>query len=218
LLHDRLDERDSSFEFEQSSKDTHVRKLLLLSAMALIIPVASEAAPISVDCPGTPGTTDREFTLTTDPAGATCLNYGNGANELNANGFDVMVLAGWTVIDKDEAFSADNWFTITGLGANSGTFSIDPAAWAAWGDIAIGFVVGGGRIDPKWAVFSLPQGETSGFWSDAPPQGGNLSHAILYGKGDPGGRDITAVPEPATLLLLGSGLTIAARRRMRGKR
>ena len=41
--------------------------------------------PISVNCPGTSSTTDREFTLTTDPVEATCLFFGNEANELNAN-------------------------------------------------------------------------------------------------------------------------------------
>ena len=79
-----------------------MRKLLPLCLLSLFIaPVYSEAAPISVDCPGTPGTADREFTLTTDPLGATCLNYGNNANQLNANATDLLYLAGWTVIDKD---------------------------------------------------------------------------------------------------------------------
>jgi hypothetical protein len=194
-----------------------VRKLLLLCLLSLFIaPVCSEAAPISVNCPGTAGTTDREFTLTTDPLGATCLAYGNNANELNGNPGDLLLAAGWTLIDKDEAsLLLDNLFSVTGMGAISGTFTIDPAVWGTWGEIAIGFVVGGGQIDPKWAAFELPTGETSGLWANAPQQGGGLSHANLYGRGTP--IDITEVPEPATLLLLGTGLTIAARRK-RAKR
>lgn len=197
-----------------------MRQFLLLCLLSVFIaPAHSEAAPISVNCPGTPSTTDREFTLTTDPLGATCLAYGNNGNELNANAADVLVAAGWTVIDKDQnpdaIFLNDGWFSVTGMGAISGTFTIDPAAWGTWGEIAIGLVVGGGRIDPKWAAFELPTGETSGLWADAPQQGGGLSHAVLYGRGTP--VDITEVPEPATLLLLGSGLTIAARRK-RAKR
>ena len=194
-----------------------MRKLVLLCLLSFfIVPVSSESAPISVNCPGTSVTTDREFTLTTDPLGATCLDSGNNANELNANVHDLLVIAGWTVIDKDESLSADNWFTVTGLGATSGTFTIDPLAWSVWDEIVIGFVVGGGQIDPKWAAFELPTGEISGLWSNAARQGGELSHANLYGRGD-GGPVITAMPEPATLLLLGSGLTIAVRRR-RGRR
>jgi hypothetical protein len=197
-----------------------VRKLILLSLLSVFIaPVYSEAASISVDCPGSASTADREFTLTTDPLGATCLASGDNANELNANPFDLLVAAGWTVIDKDESpdtvFLNDAWFSVTGLGATSGTFTIDPAVWGTWGEIAIGFVVGGGQIDPKWAAFELPTGETSGLWSNAPDQGGGLSHANLYGRGTP--QDITEVPEPATLLLLGSGLTLAVRRK-RAKR
>jgi PEP-CTERM motif-containing protein len=190
-----------------------VRKLLSLCLLSLFIaPLYSEAAPISVNCPDSASTTDREFTLTTDPLGATCLAYGDAANELNGNAFDVMVLAGWTVIDKDESSSElDNWFSVTGMGANSGTFTVDPAAWGEFGELAIGFVVGAGQILPKWAVFGLPDFETEGLWSNVPQQGAALSHAILYGRGE--GRDITEVPEPATLFLLGSGLTFAVRRR-----
>jgi hypothetical protein len=195
-----------------------VRKLLLLCFLTwLVAPVSSEAAPISVDCPGTAVTTDREFTLTTDPGAATCLATGNGPNELNANSFDVMSAAGWTLIDKDEAsLLLDNWFSVTGMGANSGTFTIEPAAWDEWGQLAIGFVVGAGQILPKWAVYELPTLETSGLWSNIPQDGAGLSHANLYGMGEPD-RDVQAVPEPASLFLFGSGLAVAMRR-MRAKR
>ena len=179
----------------------------------LSFPSVGESVPISVECPDSVPSTDREFVLTTDPVGATCLGSGSDANDLNANAFDVMQLAGWTILDKDEAidtvFANDSWFSVTGLGATSGTFTIDPDAWSAYGQLAIGFVVGGGQIPPKWAVFELPANETDGLWSNSPQQGGALSHANLYGMTP---RDITAIPEPATLLLLGSGLTVAMRR------
>jgi len=122
-----------------------------------------------------------------------------------------MVLAGWTVIDKDPdaTFTHDDWFAVTGVGGTAGTFTVSSAAWSAFSQLAIGLVVGGGQTDPKWVVFLLPVGETSGLWSDLPIEGGGLSHANLYGIG--GG--ITAVPEPATLFMVGSGLAGLVMRR-----
>lgn len=193
-----------------------MRKLLLVFVATVLAASSLEAAPISVECPGSPSPSDREFTLTTDPIGATCLDFGNDANEMNANSTDVLVADGWTVIDKDESVFSDNWFTVTGLGAAFGTFTIDAAAWAAWDEIAIGFVVGGGQIIPKWAAFLLPDNETSGSWMDVPDQGGALSHANLYGRDVRGPTEI--VPEPATLILFGSGIMALAARRRRARR
>ena len=192
-----------------------VTKLLcsFVFIVVLVFPSIGETTPISVQCPDSAITTDREFVLTTDPTGATCLDSGDNANELNANEFDVMQAAGWTIIDKDEAvdavFAHDSWFSITGLDGTSGFFTISPDAWSAFDQLAIGIVVGAGRIPPKWAVFELPTNETEGAWSNSPQQGGGLTHANLYGITS---RDITAIPEPTTLLLLGSTLTLGVRR------
>ena len=192
-----------------------MRKLLFFVVGSVLAASSVEALPITVTCPGSPSSSDREFTLTTDPLGATCLDFGDDANELNGNDTDVLVADGWTLIDKDEIFSSDNWFTIS-LGVVSGSFSIDPAAWAAWDQLAIGFVVGGGQIPPKWAAFLLPDDETSGLWANSPNQGGELSHANLYGRDLRGPTEV--VPEPATLVLFGSGIMAIAAGRRRARR
>ena len=87
---------------------------------------------------------------------------------------------------------------------------MDPMAWATYGSLAVAFKVGSG--DPTWAAFILPYGETAGSWSTGLQTGGGLSHATFYGQGAP------VVPEPASLVLLGSGLLgLAAKARRRKK-
>jgi hypothetical protein len=123
---------------------------------------------------------------------------------------------GWTAIDKDEnpdtVFLHDAWFTVDPIGGTSGTFTVDPAAWAAYGSLAVAFKTGAGQLEPVWASFLLPYGETSGRWQVTVPVGVSdqgLSHANLYGQGTPEvGPESPSpvVPEPASLVLLGSGL------------
>jgi hypothetical protein len=190
----------------------------------------AEAAPlpISVMCPGTATTVDREFTLTATtevaPLGdATVGCYAFDSGNMNDDEFDGSSPA-WILIDKDESPDSaagscldESCLTVTGLGATGGTFSIASGLWGAYNELLIGFKVGtanGQGIDPDWAAFILSGGITDGTWSVTHNNG--LSHASLWGRFNPD-RDVTAVPEPASLFLLGSGLLVAARRR-RAKR
>jgi hypothetical protein len=71
---------------------------IVASALALAAPLAS-AVGVTVSCPGTVATTDREFSLTTASPGATCLLTGTG--NLNGNG-DAINALGYITLDKSD--------------------------------------------------------------------------------------------------------------------
>jgi hypothetical protein len=190
--------------------------------------VEAASLPITVSCPGTAVTTDREFSVTgtveTAPLGdATITCYASDPGQLNDDEFaDPAIDPAWVLIDKDETGDAgdgacvdESCLTITGLGSTSGIFTISSGTWGTYNELLLGFKVGaavGQNIDPDWAAFLLTGGITDGTWSVSNRNG--LSHATLWGRFVPD-RDIQAIPEPATLVLVGSGILAAVRKRRR---
>jgi hypothetical protein len=81
-----------------------------------------------------------------------------------------------------------------------GGFSFDDGLWNSWDNIAIGFKFGTGNRGDNWFVYELNEGVSAGLWGFVNHfhRGGGLSHVELYG--------VRAVPEPATLGLLGAAL------------
>ena len=167
----------------------------------------NSASAVTVSCPGTVITTDREFSLSTSSA-STCLATGTG--NINGNG-DTINNLGYVTIDKSDNTTlyvgVDGELTISGTGGLSGSFSFTPVA--GYSNYVLALKSGEGQIDPDWAAFLLPAGVTSGDWAiTAGSQ--TLSHANLYAQ-------ISAIPLPAGIWLLGTvvagGLGFGARHR-----
>lgn len=178
-------------------------------------PTTASAAFTLCPNPIPPGDTNQ-YGVNPTSGSASCLAYGYGnigqGNPLNDDFLDGGApsnydASAWTTVNGNLA-------PTSGAGTSGGGYSF---AGVAGTDYALGVKDGS---DPTWAVFLLPTGVYSGSWSVT---GGTLSHLVLYsrpGTGTPGGGTSsgqTTVPEPASLILLGSGLSAAAVARRRRK-
>lgn len=84
----------------------------------------------------------------------------------------------------------------------SGTWKFGNSPWGTYEDILI--VLKDGRINVQggsiwYAAYLVDDGDISGNWDTG---GRGLSHLSVYGRGDA----TNPVPEPSTMILLGSGL------------
>jgi hypothetical protein len=190
-----------------------VLSMFVVSGLALTLANNAQAAeafcPTGLDS-GDASATQRIFgvTTTTGPD-AECFSFGTGNNP-------DPITAGYTLIDKEETGSEEAaGLVLTGLGTTAGTFSFNVSLWSSYSNLIIVFKSGDGQRDPDWAAFDLDPLTISGLWNIYPTGTQSLSHASLYGlaTGSGTGPDTgSAVPEPASLALLGSGLAFAAAR------
>jgi len=190
-------------------KSKIVMSAFALMAMALV-PATASASPITC------GSQYRILTVTNVSSCA----YGDAANP---NEGTIAGILGGTWTNEGavaEADGANDLLTVT-VGStwgpeSNGTFTIDPSFWSTWGRGALSFHVGQGQFGPDYWVFELVPNTAGGtFDLDRLTQGGGggLSNLVLFGSGSPNvnqtceGPCASAVPEPASLMLLGMGLT-----------
>jgi hypothetical protein len=192
-----------------------MKSKIVMSAFALmalaLVPASANASTISC------GTSQRVLTV----YNVSSCDFGAS---LNPNEGTVAGILGGTWTKEggvDVANGTDDLLTVTvtngawGPDAD-GTFSINPSFWQTWGRGALSFHVGEGSGDPDYWVFELVPGFTGLGTFDLDRlsgAGGGLSGIVLYGSGSPNvnsqceGPCAAAVPEPASLMLLGMGLT-----------
>ena len=197
-----------------------MRRTIGIAMMAILgCAAASTIEAATITCPGTPAAGDREITVTTSvtsTGGVSCAASGAG----NDNDIETLY-PGYTLLDKSDDSSSgtnDGWLTVTGVGGLSGSFTIDAAAWAAYNSLILVFKTGTADLDPDFIGFQFTPIVDGGTWSIISGQQ-SLSHASLLGRRlTTPPPDVPQVPEPGSILLLGTGLAAlarSARKRMR---
>ena len=215
-----------------------MKKVACYSLLVLLAICALPSTAAAVSCPADPNPGDNVYTLNGTPPTTVvdCVfeyadddapgggNLQGGANDdfldgPNGDGTNPYFGGGWTsfcstsdATPPSGSGDCDNiyGFTFSSTAGTSGNWSFTGVATEEY---ALGIKDG---ADPHWAVFLLSHTDTTGsvFYSGTwGIQNGSLSHFAIYDRADGGGTDSQdPIPEPGSLLLLGSGLTFVANR------
>ena len=197
---------------------SRLSKIIFVSA-AMSIAFAGRTEASTITCP-TAGSPDRQATVTN---ALSCFTASNVTGTPDSTDIQNAFGGNWIEVGKFSGAGegVDKWLTFDVTSGSwgslpvSGTFLIDPILWQLHPRAVLSFHLGNGGGNPDWFMFELQSGASSGTFDivKLAGNGGGFSNIVLWADptenpacSEGGGCAPAAVPEPASLLLLGTGL------------